>query len=387
MRSLLFPVVLLCLQSMTVGVERSPSPREFREIVLSGTGYEIGLQHGRQLKDEIAEVVKRWKANTAAVTERDADSVQREFFAYAQFGDTIRSMTPDLYDEVRGIADGSGQAFQDILVLNLLDEFWIYVDRHENHHCSSIGVPASAGRPAWVAQNMDLEKYTDGFQLLVRISRKGERPEQLILTHPGLLGLNGMNETGVAVCVNAMMDVKASHHGLPVAFVIRHLVGSTSKERILRFIHRVRHASGQNYVVGIRGEIFDFEVSANQVVQLMPENSHGAVYHTNHAIVNEDLKSSHQEPSEGLKNSSARLDAVAKRLTSGDPIGEETVKEALRSKDDAAYPVCRKNQETQPFFTFASIIMTLSSEPSVQLTFGPPDESQYKTVYFSDPPK
>jgi predicted choloylglycine hydrolase len=363
-----------------------PHRREFREILLEGTGYERGLQHGRELRGEIAEIVTLWKANTAAVTNRNADDVLRDFFAYAQFGDTIRSVTPDLYDEVRGIADRSGQALKDILVLNLLDEFWIYVDRHENHHCSSIGVPASPGRPAWVAQNMDLEKYTDGFQVLVRIPREGRRPEQLILSHPGLLGLNGMNETGVAVCVNAMMDLTASNRGLPVAFVIRRLVGSTNKEEILRFIRGVRHASGQNYVVGIGGEVFDFEVSANKVVQFKPENSHGAVYHTNHAIVNEDVKSPSEGSSESSRNSSARLQAVAKRLTTSDPVGEETVKDALRSKDDAAYPVCRENLQDQSFFTFASVIMTLSSKPFLQVTFGPPDESQYMKVHFSKHP-
>jgi isopenicillin-N N-acyltransferase-like protein len=48
-----------------------------------------------------------------------------DFFEYAKFEGAIKKWTPDLYDEVEGIAEGSGQKLNDILVLNLLDEFWI----------------------------------------------------------------------------------------------------------------------------------------------------------------------------------------------------------------------------------------------------------------------
>ena len=34
-------------------------------------------------------------------------------------------------------------------------------------------------------------------------------------------------------------------------------------------------------------------------------------------------------------------------------------------------------------FTFASVIMTLSDDPFLQLTVGPPDESEYKEYHFS----
>lgn len=378
MKNRILPLLLLCLQTTTL-----LSQREFREIVLSGTGYERGLQHGRQLKREIAEIVELWKLNTSASEKKDADSILRDFFEYAQFTDTIRRTTPDLYDEVRGIADGSGQALEDIFVLNLLDEFWIYLDRLENHHCSGLGVPSVNGKPAYVAQNMDLEKYTDGFQVMVRIPRQGEQPEQLILTHAGLLALNGMNEAGVAVCVNAMMDLNASHRGLPVAFFIRSIISRSSKEDILTFIHGVSHASGQNYIIAVGDEVFDFEASANKVVQFKPENPHGAVYHTNHAIVNEDIKPWHLEPSESRSNSAARLEAVARRM-SDVRLLEDAAKDALRSKDNVSYPVCRQRQDDQSFFTFASTIMTLSDKPFFQVTFGPPDESRYRVVNFSN---
>ncbi len=250
-----FVVSLICVLAFPGYSRNQPVTRELKVIALSGSGYERGLQHGRELKSEVAKIVESWKANARQATGKDPDKVLEGFFAYAHFTNAIREWTPDLYDEVRGIADGSGQSFEDIFVLNLLDEFWVYLDDPKNHHCSGVGVPSSRGQPAYVAQNMDLETCTDGFQVLIRIPRVGDKPEQLILTHAGIIGLNGMTEAGVGVCVNTLMQLKASSAGLPVAFVVRNRVtadqfqGGPSLGDVLRLQddldHPVCRLSGQ----------------------------------------------------------------------------------------------------------------------------------------------
>jgi isopenicillin-N N-acyltransferase-like protein len=63
-----------------------------------------------------------------------------------------------------------------------------------NHHCSAAGVPAKNGQPGYISQNIDLENYTDDFQVLMRLDRTENSLEQLILSHPGLIALNGLNE-------------------------------------------------------------------------------------------------------------------------------------------------------------------------------------------------
>jgi hypothetical protein len=276
-------------------------------------------------------------------------------------------------------------------VLNLLDEFWVYVNNLSNHHCSGVGVPSRNGKPGYISQNMDLENYTDGFQVLMRLNRSEDRPEQLILTHPGLIALNGLNEKGIGVCVNTLMQLKASSEGLPVAFVVRRIIASTDKEDLLSFIQDVQHASGQNYMIGIQGEVYDFEASANKVVRFNPGNENGTVYHTNHPIVNDDIKPwfSDYDPNvkEELKpmnsNSHLRFKALEKRMADSSEGGERLIKETLRSKDDENNPVCRANEENGSGFTFASVIMTLNEKPNIQILAGPPDESDYIQVDFS----
>jgi isopenicillin-N N-acyltransferase like protein len=387
-------ILVLLLMNVTVFAQTAATnvsaitKRELREITLSGTGYELGLQHGKLLKKEIGEIVGKWKKNTSDMMGRDANIVLTEFFQYAQFTAAIKKWTPDLYEEVRGIAEGSGQQLNEILVFNLLDEFWVYQDNLSNHHCSGIGVPARNGNSSYIAQNMDIESYTDGYQLLMRLTKTDSRPEQLILTHPGLIALNGMNDSGIGACMNTLMQLKASNTGLPVAFIVRRILNSTDKEDLLQFIQSVPHASGQNYIIGIRGDVFDFEASANKVTRFDPQNANGTIYHTNHPLANDDVKdwfkkydpTNKEAIDPGKSNSHIRLTAVQKRVKDAASINDIIIKEALRSKDDQDNPVCRAPKNGG--FTFVSVIMTLSGVPFLQVTAGPPDESEYKKVEF-----
>ena len=238
---------------------------------------------------------------------------------------------------------------------------------------------------------MDIESYTDGYQILVRLSRNDKSPEQLILTHPGLIALNGMNETGVGACMNTLMQLKASSTGLPVAFIVRRIINSTEKEELLNFIQTVPHASGQNYIIGIRGEVYDFEASSSKVIRFDPKNTNGTIYHTNHPLANDDVKEWFKEfdpkltDASNLQNSNSfiRLAAVQKRIKETATINDVVIKDALRSKDDKNNPVCRAIKNGA--FTFGSVIMTLTGTPNLQITAGPPDESEYRKVEFTAP--
>lgn len=386
-------VIILCgLLIISLGCINKKTTRELKIVTFSESGYALGLQHGKELKKEIGNIISAWKKNTTSALGKDANVVIQEFFEYAKFDDAILKWTPDLYEEVKGIAEGSGQPLHDVLVLNLLDEFWVYNNNLKNHHCSSIGVSSRNGGPSYISQNMDLENYTDGFQVLMRLNKTNTRAEQLILTHPGLIALNGMNDQGIGVCVNTIMQLKAASFGLPVAFVVRHIINLTDKEEILNFIQTINHASGQNYIIGIKGEVYDFEASANKVVRYLPNNENGTVYHTNHPIVNDDIKSWFAEHDPNLKdelkptssNSYLRFTAVENRIKTKENLDDVSIKETLQSKDNKANPVCRTNNEDGKGFTFASVIMTLTNKPILQILAGPPDESNYKTFTFSE---
>lgn len=372
-----------------------PNERKVPVIELKGSGYERGLQHGNQLKREIAEVFAKWKESIALSTKRNADSVIAEFLRSTKFKPAIDRWTPEIMEEVKGIADGSGQNFDDVFSFQLVDEFWVYLDRLANmnkSHCSGIGVSATKDHPARIAQNMDLEPYMNGYQTLLHVIGTDAEPEQYLLTCAGLIVSTGMNEKGIGVCDNTLMELQASEDGLPVAFVVRGILGKQKKEDVLSFIRAVKHASGQNYIIGIQESVYDFEASANQVIRFHPEVAgKDIVYHTNHALINHDVKPWYLEYHRKMlagetKNmdSEIRLASLEKRLNKAmGAISPDVIKAILRSKDDERSPVCRAYKEGGESFCFSSVLFTLTGRRSVQVTNGPPDRSEYQEYFFN----
>jgi predicted choloylglycine hydrolase len=385
-------IVFFSLQSLQAQTTTKAVP----VLELSGNAYERGLQHGKALKQDIAAVYAKWKDNIRKETKGDPDSVLDAFRKAIHFEPITRKYAPALLDEMKGLAVGSGQEYKDVYAFQLVDEYWVYRNRENNaekHHCSGIGVPATAGRPAFIAQNMDLENYMQGYQVLLHISATVTEPEQYILSCAGLLALGGMNGKGIGLCMNTLMELESSTDGLPVAFIVRAVLAKQEGKEALQFLKTIKHASGQNYILGIADSVFDFEASANQVVRFQPATSQ-AVYHTNHALVNHDVKpwykNYHEEVISGVskpRDSEIRFASLERRLNKpAAGITEDQIKQTLRSKDNAKSPVCRAYSENGFGFTFSSILYTLGGKRSVSLTNGSPDQSEYKTFYFSQQP-
>jgi len=359
-------------------------------VELSGSTYERGVQHGKALKAEIAMVIERFKADLMISRKRDPDSLITEFLHATDFIPAIKKWTPDLLDEVKGIADGSGQKSETVFAYQLPDEIWVYFDKLDAHHCSGIGVAKTVTHPAYVAQNMDLESWRQGSQTVLHILQSETVPEQFIFTTAGLIAANGVNHNSIGVCVNTLMQLNASPDGLPAAFVVRGLLACRTEQSALDFIKDVKHASGQNYIIGAVDKVYDFEASATGVVQFTPVAGGSPVYHTNHPLANDDLKpwwaqrTKQMTPEERrYSNSHVRFASLETRLSkSGNDIVELTIKETLRSRDSEWNPVCRSLKSGGAIFTFGSTIMTLSGHPSLQVTYGPPDKSEYVLYSF-----
>jgi len=363
-------------------------------IELKGDSYDRGLQHGTLLKKEIAAVFAKWKINIRNTTKKDPDSVLAAFRAATNFEPVTRKYTPGLLDEMKGIATGSGQAYEDVFAFQLVDEFWVYLDKQantDNHHCSGMGVPATANHPAYIAQNLDLENYMHGFQVLLHFAPTATEPEQYILSCAGLVALSGMNEKGIGLCLNTLMELQASEDGLPVAFIIRGVLGKQNGKDAMHFLKTVKHASGQNYILGIADSVYNFEASSSQVVRFLPKPGESAVvYHTNHALVNHDVKDWYKKyhekilSGEAKGNSEVRFAALEQRLNKQPAdISTDVIKATLRSKDNERNPVCRTFREGGGGFTFSSLLYTLGGKRSVQLTYGSPDKSEYREYFFN----
>jgi predicted choloylglycine hydrolase len=182
------------------------------------------------------------------------------------------------------------------------------------------------------------------------------------------------------------MELNASTDGLPVACVVRGILLKKDKKSAIDFLQKVKHASGQNYIIGAVDSVYDFEASANKVVRFIPlANNPSVVYHTNHTMSNDDIKPWYKEFNRKILSgetdgygSVTRFTAIKNRLDiSNTDFSDNTIKETLSSKDSEKYPVCIAYQSDKGLFTFSSVIYTLGKNPTVQLTNGSPDQSAY----------
>jgi predicted choloylglycine hydrolase len=358
-------------------------------LLLQGSPYERGLAHGETLRSQIHEVVGRWKGELARMYQMDADEAIDRFVRGTDFAPAIQRWTPGLLDEIRGIAAGADIDGETMLAFQLLDEMWSNEDVFFAEHCSSLGFPPHGSEPAYVAQNVDVESFRDGFQVLLHIKHADSDLESFVLSTAGLIGFNGMNNRSVGICCNALVPLRGCRDGLPVACVIRGVLEQQSAQAAVTFLRTIRHASGQNYIVGGPAQVVDLECSANQVVPVEPDGPCGVVWHTNHPLVNDDYNTWYEAESNlFFPNSTARYQSMQRRL-SHPPQGTrlDQIKEILASKDSAENPICGSKGEEEFYtrlgmFTFASTIMILGDAPALCVSFGPPDTVAYRRFVF-----
>jgi len=369
---------------------------DIQVLVLEGSPRERGQIHGEALRPVILEYIGRWKNHLQESMGMDPNEYIEQFTQETDFLAAIKRWTPDLLEEVRGIAEGSGVNFGTIFANQLGDEEWVY-RRHKKlalasqktDRCSSLGVFGQREIPPLAAQNMDVPDYYDDFQILLHIKHPDSALESFVFTTAGLIALNGLNNQPVSICCNTLLQLDHAIDGLPVAFIVRGVLAQPTQADAAAFIQRIKHASGQNYIIGGSQTILDFECSADQVCQFVPYPGANRVYHTNHPLVNNDQDffqqiikklspEEKQQADKGQANTLARFDFLESQLRDeSQTITVEKIKTILSSHEA---PVCvDRKKEKGKSLTLGCLIMELSPSPVLHIAPGPPCSTEFKT--------
>ena len=381
---------------------------DIRVLVLEGTRRERGRIHGKALKSLINKGIETWKSHLQNVTGTNPDKYIDQFMKETKLVAAAEKWAPHLLEEVRGIGEEAGVDFNTIFVWQCADEEWWYRPyphvKQEPSGCSSLGCSKAGNNPAVAAQNMDTPNYYDGYQVLLHI-KHNESFESLVFTIAGVIGLNGMNNAPLGICCNTLLDLNHAADGLPVAFVVRSVLEEPNVDKAAGFIQKIKHASGQNYIIGDAEKAVDFECSANKVCQYAPCGGVSRVYHTNHALINADktawvtrffnmlakfnfLESQPKDDTERAMlgeaqwyfNTLSRFNFLESQLR--DPlkhISPEVIRAILSSHETS---ICVHNTGQPGACTLGSMIMVLSSPPELHLASGPPCFNEYRIFRF-----
>ena len=243
----------------------------------------------------IHEHMARWQDALRTDLGMEPDEYLAMFLAETDFLPAIERWTPDLLEEVRGIAEGAGVDFDYALVRQLSDEEpWYRFEKkielgiRPPESCSALGAWDQGDGPPVLAQNMDTPAYYDGHQVLLHIKDPSTAVQALVFTVAGKISLAGLNNQGVGICCNTLIQLNCAIDGLPEDFLVRGFLARPNLDEALAFVRGVKHASGQNYVVGGPDRVLDLECSANKICEFTAYSEANRVYHTNHPLVNDD---------------------------------------------------------------------------------------------------
>jgi hypothetical protein len=359
-------------------------------LVLEGTPYEQGLAHGRQLREQIHQEIGLWKDRLNRIYAVTPDSLINIFLSRTDYLSAIRKFTPDLLEEVKGIADGAEMDFNTILVFQYLDEVGMNSKDLLDDKCSALGVDRTADSPAIMAQNMDLEGFRNRYQTVLQIKKPDRDLEIMVFTCAGLIATNGLNNRGVGVCVNALTQLDYRLEGLPVAFVIRGLLDQPDQRKAVEFLKSVDHATGQNYMIGGPEKVLSFECSPGSVVEYLPEKHNGTISHTNHPFASEDFNPKYRQAlAKGLTSETRDEDSEFRYQTLNRMIEESrgTIDvsriQQILSSGHSQHPICRPYIDPYSSHTFGSTVMVLGENPELYVSPGPPDVNPYVKFGFA----
>jgi hypothetical protein len=95
---------------------------ELQVIALAGGPRERGRMHGEILKERIVELLERWREFLARSYGVEPARYLSRFEQDAAYEETSRKSAPRILEEVRGIAEGSGVSYRELLAFQHVNE-------------------------------------------------------------------------------------------------------------------------------------------------------------------------------------------------------------------------------------------------------------------------
>lgn len=330
----------------------------FPVLTLSGDPQARGIAHGESCRDLIARHIDLWRETTRAQMGMDWRAVADRLLHGTGFADAAQLWTPDLWRELTGIATGAGQAFEDVLLLNLTDEQWWITNQKHAEACTSFAFRATDGR-IWSGQNLDISAWMDGLQVVLQYPL-ADGGRAVVGTLAGTIGMSGINSHGLSICCNTLLQLPPTRWGLPCLFVIRRVLECASLAEAEAVLRNLRHASALHYLIADPAGWCGFECDATGV-RRVPTGDDG-YGHTNHPK---------QAPETGTEISRKRLQAIDQALAEGRAVA--ALSEAPLRRDGSS-------PDDPIGFTIFSGIWCNQPNPLPRFCAGPPAPRPYHEI-------
>ncbi|WP_336659900.1 C45 family peptidase [Leucobacter sp. USHLN153] len=269
-----------------------------RVLEVSGPPRERGRQYGEGASDLIADAIGYY---SAALTQQTGMSWEQITASAEHWLAVSEAAAPHLVEEMRGIAEGAGVKFLEILTLNVRGEF-VYNhqsggprgnepvsndgtldERDAVDGCTSFfltGAASGSGRTL-VGQNWDWRTLTAGTTLVLRVVQD-PLPTVIMQLEAGQIGRHGANSAGIALNANGLGGSFGTEIGLPQTLIRRLVLDHGDLAGALKVLVKTRPHIASNALLAHRsGYGIDLETTPHGVDWIYPD-SDGIIAHTNH---------------------------------------------------------------------------------------------------------
>lgn len=202
----------------------------------------------------------------------------------------ITDYAPDLVTEMRGIAEGSGLAFEDIVLVNARTEI-IQLGRRQSGSiapdeldgCTGLAVLPETAQDGHLihAQNWDWRPECAETSIVLRL-RYEDGHEILTFTEAGGLARSGFNSAGLSITANYLeSDRDYRRNGVPLPLIRRRYLESRHFAQGVRVVATTEKSASNNMLLATaEGFAIDFECAPDEAFPLYPEG--GLIVHANH---------------------------------------------------------------------------------------------------------
>ncbi len=264
----------------------------FPHVRVEGGHRERGRQYGEQARDRVRRSIEAYDEVFSHYAGWRWDDVRNEVRRYVE---PIQSFDARYLEEIRGIAEGAGVAFEDVLGINVRTEVMFAAKARKAEAearrvdgCSAFAVlpEASDSGHTLMGQNWDWLLHSLD-TVVVLEATQDEGPDFVTIVEAGLLAKTGMNSSGIGLTTNALItDQDEGVPGIPYHLVLRAMLDAENMSDAYAAVQRRFRSSSANYLVASDdGIAVDIEAAPGDFERLFLGFPTGDVLlHTNHFV-------------------------------------------------------------------------------------------------------
>jgi isopenicillin-N N-acyltransferase-like protein len=242
-------------------VESQLKNREnLRLIELSGKPFERGHQYGAQLKEVIGNFVDvfLYGKDPMAFSNLSKNQVVKYGRKYSPY---LEEYSPELAEKVKGIAEGSGRLYEEILLVNLMEE------RLGLTGCTGFAATGKATTKGetYVGQNWDGYMQSIKWKSTVLLKEKRDvGPDMMVYTYLGNVANAGMNSNGISISWTSVPPLEYQV-GVPSYLIVAEILQQRRIGDTLEAVLRAKRAGSFQFFIGDRTEAYSVEATPSDV--------------------------------------------------------------------------------------------------------------------------